>query len=387
MFTSNKRNDGMIKIRKRNYLSEKKEKIYMDKEIKSGIIMTDKIDDLWRGKNNPAYQNSYPEEKYMLNQIMKKYQSNKDERSGYNYKYVLELTNLLGGKDKDFSKKRLELYNNRIEVTKKQYNNKNEKYLLKTYKKAYNLPNKFNYKIDKFNKRNQTNKDIRYNKYKTYNNFYKKRNKNNYKDIDQSFKYNSNKYLDIYNKTSYNYNSPSKVSSLKFLLTNNSKSSQKGTMQKMKNLDSNYTSSLYLTQFNMNDDSFDTTSLVGKEDFLVSGDREKYHEYLQKEYKFFDVPRVRQLKFMFDKQKRIKLFKKMPNAKFLNYQREDPLKTEIFKKIKRENKNKYIGSQNDAFRNDNNMRFPNINARSIKKIKFQKDCHSILTNLKKNLCL
>jgi hypothetical protein len=385
MYTSDKRNDGMIKIKKRNYLSEKKEKLHMDKEIKTGIIMTDKIEDIWRGKNYPGYPNSYPEERYMLNQIMKKYQSNKDERSGYNYKYILELTNLLGGKDKDFSKKRLELYNNRVQITKKQYNDKNEKYLLKSYKKTYNIPSKFNYRIDKFNKKNQMN-----NKYKTYNSFYNKGKKNN-NDINRSFKMNNNnKYGDIYTKTSYNYNSPSKVESLKFLLSNKKcKSSQKGKMKNIKNqnVDSNYTSSLYLTQFNMNnDESFDTTSLVGKEDFLVSGDREKYHEYLQKEYKFFDVPRIRQLKFMYDKQKRIKLFKKMPNAKFLNYKKEDPLKTEIFKRIKRESYNQYL-DQNYGLRNDTKIRFPNISNKSIKKLNFYKDCNSILANLKKHLCI
>ena len=58
---------------------------------------------------------------------MKKYQTNQDELNGYNYKYVLELSDLLGQKDKGFSKKRLELYNNRIENDKKQYSKTNKK--------------------------------------------------------------------------------------------------------------------------------------------------------------------------------------------------------------------------------------------------------------------
>jgi len=391
MYSSNKiQNNGMIKIKKRNYLSEKKEKLYMNKEIKSGAIMNEKIQEIWRGKHNQLYENSYPEEKYMLNEILKKYQSNKDQLKGFNYKYILELTDLLGQKDKNFSKKRLELYNNRIHNTKKQYSNKNEKYLLKSYKKTYNISNKPNYKSDLFNKKNQMtfmtnfNGDIKFKKNKTYNSFYNKRNKNNNYNIANM---NTNKYIEIYNKTSYNYNSPLRVASLKFLLSNpKSKSCRREHLKNInKNLESNFTSSFYLTQYNMNnDDSFDTTSLVGKEDFLISGDREKYHEYLQKEYKFFDVPRIRQIKFLLDKQKRIKLFKKMPNAKYLNYRREDPLKTEIFRKIKREKNKTYYGFQKDIDKNDKKSRFPGIVTKPNSKLNFYNECKKILSNLKKN---
>ena len=392
MYSSNKiQNNGMIKIKKRNYLSEKKEKLYMDKEIKSGAIMNEKIQEVWRGKHNQLYENSYPEEKYMLNEILKKYQSNKDQLKGFNYKYILELTDLLGQKDKNFSKKRLELYNNRIHNIKKQYSNKNEKYLLKSYKKAYNVSNKPNHKTDLFNKKNQMtfmtnfNGDIKNNKNKTYNSFYNKRNKNNNYNFANM---NSNKYIEIYNKTSYNYNSPLRVASLKFLLSNpKSKSSRREHLKNInKNLESNFTSSFYLTQYNMNnDDSFDTTSLVGKEDFLISGDREKYHEYLQKEYKFFDVPRLRQIKFLLDKQKRIKLFKKMPNAKYLNYRREDPLKTEIFRKIKREKNKTYFGFVKDITKNEKKSRLPGIVTKPNNKLNFYNECQKILSNLKKNL--
>jgi hypothetical protein len=277
------------------------------------------------------------------------------------------LTDLLGQKDKNFSKKRLELYNKRINNKKKIFINNTEKNLIQANKTANNFNKKkpITFMTNIYENTN-FNKNKFYNSF--YNNFYNKGNR------IMNLKLNNNRDFDLYNKTSYNYNSPLKIASLKYLLNPKSKSCKK---------DNNIATSFYLTQFNTKDeDSFDTTSLVGKEAYLFSGDREKYHEYLQKEYKFFDQPKLRQAKFLFDKQKRIKLFKKLPNAKFLNYKQENPLKLELFNKINREkeklsnefpysvDKRLYLKSKTKSQKNKN-------------KTKFNEECQIILNKLKK----
>ena len=272
----------------------------MNNEIKRGRFMNEKTEEIWRGKAKKLYQKSNQEEKFMINEILKKYQSNKDELKGYDYKYVLELSDLLGSKDKNFSKKRLELYHNRIKRLKNNHICRTEKDIL------INVPNSPNIKSDIINKKNpktfMTNIFGTYNYNKTYNNFYnkgKKMNNSNQKNYQN---------IDIYNKTSYKYNSPMKIASLKYLLTHPKSNSC--------NKRDNILTSFYLTQYNNtnDEDSLDTTSLVGKEAFLFSGDKEKYHEYLQKEFKFFDQPELREAKYLFEKQKRVKLFKRLSNA-------------------------------------------------------------------------
>ncbi len=367
-------NKGMIKYKKRNYLSEKKEVLNINKEFGQGGFIKDSSEEIWRGRKKKLYPKSNQEEKYMLNEILKKYQSNQDERKGYNYKYVLELSNLLGQKDKYFSKKRLELYKNRINNRKKTNISHTQKNLLD------NIHNIQNIKTDFINKKKQktfmTN-IIGNNKYnKTYNNFYNKE-----KNIYNNYISNSNNQkIDFYNKTSNNYNSPIKIASLKYLLTNPKNKNY------IKNKGDKIITSFYLTQYNSNDaDSFDTTSLVGKEAYLFSGDREKYHEFLQKEYKFFEQPKLRETKYLFDKQKRIKLFKKLTNDKFLNYNKKDPLKIEIFNKIHREKNHIFYGKQKDIINNKNKRRIDDINAKISEKLNFYKNCKSIFKNIKNNI--
>ena len=380
---------GMIKVKKRNYLHEKEEALYMNNEIKAGGFINNKVDEIWRGKSKQLFTKSNQEEKYMINDILKKYQFSQDERKGYDYKYVLELSNLLGQKDKNFSKKRLELYNNRINNKRKTYINYTENNMLKKYESPNNITKITKFKT-KFNNKNKLKEfmvnnyeNCKNNKYRTYNNFYNKGNKKNFLN---KVNFNNNQ-LDIYSKISNNCNSPKKIASLKYLLTNpKSKSCKKENLLNNNKNDKNIISSLYLTQYNSNEeDSFDTTSLVGKEEFLFYGDREKYHEYLQKEFKFYDKPKLREIKYLVDKQKRIRLFKRLSNDKFLNYRREDPLKIEIFNKINREKNHIFLGKQKDIIKKDNKRKLAIINNKINEKLKFYKNCKNIFENIKKNL--
>ena len=375
----------MIKIRKRNYLFEKNQKINIDNEIKSGGIENKrKIDEIWRGRTKELHDNPQSEQKYQLNQIIKKYQSNKDERKGYDYKYILELTDLLAKKDSDFTKKRLELYNRRISSKK----NLNKLELDKSLSQLYRTTNYFNQtpklQGDKLNKNpitfmtyiygNKKNNNFRKNNF--YNTFYNGRNKNNNNLNNQNNQ-------DFYYKTSYNYNSPLRIKSLKYLLSDSKNKSWGKELIKNNN---KANTGILITQYNNNvEDDFDNTSLVGKEDFLFSRDKEKYHEYLNKQYKFFNQPKLIQIKYLYEKQKRIKLFKKLPNAKYLFLKKEDPLKTEIFRRINREKNNIYFDALKNMGKNNNTKKIDRLKNKSFNKKSFYKECKNIMMNVKNNL--
>ena len=123
----------MIRMKKKNYIQERQNNFILKDEINEYIAGGGSpylpSDRLWRGKTQSFMAKTNPEETFLLKEIMKKFQTNQDEAKGYNYKYVLQLSDLLGQKDKDFSKKRLELYNHRIEREKKKYAKTQEKFI------------------------------------------------------------------------------------------------------------------------------------------------------------------------------------------------------------------------------------------------------------------
>ena len=375
----------MIKFKKRNYLFEKNQKINIDNELKSGgIRSTKKNDEIWRVRTKEYNDDPQPEQKYQINQIIKKYQSNEDERKGYDFKYILELTDLLAKKDNNFSKKRLELYNRRISSKKNLNNLEIDKSLSQLYRTENHFNQKPKLQVDNLNKNHiklmtnitGNNKNINIKKNNFYNTFYNGRNKNNIGSNNQNNE-------DYYYKTSYNYNSPLRIKSLKYLLSDSRVKSWGKDLLKNNN---NPNTGILITQFNNNvEDDFDNTSLVGKEDFLFSRDKEKYHEYLNKQYKFFNQPQLFQIKYLYEKQKRIKLFKKMPNAKYLSIKKEDPLKTEIFKRINREKNNIYLDVIKNMEKNNNTKKNDRLKSKSFNKGYFYKECKHIMMNVKKTL--
>ena len=356
----------MLKMKKKNYIQERKSNFYMDNEIasmRSGGAVIPIVEELWRGKTQSFMAKTRPEENFYLKEVMKKYQTNQDELKGYNYKYVLELSDLLGQKDKNFSKKRLELYNLRVEQEKRQYSKNNEKFI--KYQTTYKPKKQSNYFMDFFDTKKKSNLSL--NNKGNLTNMYNTTvyiNKDSMKKREQ----------DIYYKTYNNNSSSNKLEKIGFLY-----SGKANNKYKLNNL---------MTEFSNKkdneDESFDTTSLVGKEDFLANGDKERYHEYLSKEYNFFNQAKLRQMKYLFDKQKRIKLFKKLPNAKYLSYKKDNPLRLELFNKINREkeklskefphsvDKKLYLSSKKNGYRK--NPKFKN-----------NKDFQNILTKLKTKL--
>jgi hypothetical protein len=275
----------------------------------------------------------------------------------------------LGQKDKNFSKKRLELYNLRVEREKRQYAKNNEKFI--KYQTPYKPKKQSNYFMDFFNTRKKNHLSL--NNKGNWNNIY---NNSMYSNKDNIKK----RELDIYYKTYNNKSSPNKLEKIGFLYSG--KLNNKYKLNNGKNYNDIMTE--LSNKKDNEDESFDTTSLVGKEDFLANGDKERYHEYLSKEYNFFNQAKLRQMKYLFDKQKRIKLFKKLPNAKYLSYKKDNPLRLELFNKINREkeklsngfpysvDKKLYLSSKKNGYRK--NQKFKN-----------NKDFQNILTKLKKNL--
>ena len=367
----------MIKIRKKNYLFEKNQKINIDNELKTGGIRSKKnIDEIWRGRTKELYDDPQSEQNYQLNQIIKKYKSNRDELKGYDYKYILELTDLLAKKDNNFTKKRLELYNRRINSKKNLNKLEVDKSLSQLYRNANHFNQKPKLQGDKLNKNPLSFMNFISGNNKNYNTFYKGRNKNN-------ISFNNQNNQEYYYKTSYNYNSPLRIKSLKYQLSDTkTKSWGKDLIKKNNNINTG----ILITQFNHKvEDDFDSTSLVGKEDFFISRDKEKYHEYLNKQFNFFNQPKLIQIKYLYEKQKRIKLFKKMPNAKYLFLKKEDPLKTEIFKRINREKNNIYLDVLKNMGKNNNTKKNERLKNKSFNKGRFYKECKNIMMNVKKNL--
>ena len=351
----------MLKMRKKNYIQERKSKFYLDEEI-NGMKTSGKViplvERLWRAKPKCYLAKTQPEENFYIKEVMKKYQTNQDELKGFNYKYILELSDLLGQKDKNFPKKRLELYNLRIEREKKQYSKTNEKFI--KYQTAYKPKKQFNYFMDFFESKKRNN-ILSGNK--GNNNIYNKtmfnsREKNNLKKREQ----------DMYYKTYHSNNALNKFK------LNNENDYNKDVLTETS-----------IKKNDKDEESFDKTSLVGKEDFLVNGDKERYHEYLSKEYNFFNQAKLRQMKYLFDKQKRIKLFKKLPNAKYLTYKKENPLRIELFNKINRE-KQKFSNELQNSI--DKNL-YPRKKKANGRKLNFEKnkDFQNIVTKIKKKLCI
>ena len=362
-YMNNARKNLKLKIRKKDYIQERKiDNMYLEEDL-NGIKYGGHYDigeKLWRGKTRSFIGKTNQEKNFYIKEVMKKYQTNQDELKGYNYKYILELADLLGQKDKDFSKKRLQLYNHRIEREKKQYSKTHEKFI--KYQTYYKPKKQTNIFMDFFN--SQKTKPIHRG--------------NNVTSLSNTLHSNKdNKEANMHYKTSYNINSPYKLGKFDYLLNN--KISKKYNENKYNNILTEIT----YKKSEQDEQSFDTTSLVGKEDFLASGDKERYHEYLSREYNFFNQARLRQMRYIFDKQKRIKLFKKLPNAKFLNYKKDNPLRTELFNKIKREKERlaKELQKSEEKKIHFSNKKGTQANKR---KDKFNQECLNILDKIKKN---
>ena len=339
----------MIKIKRKNYLEERAQERYENninnQFINPGAFSNVKNDNKWRGKNSQNICLNSAEDNYQLRQILKGYQKSQDELNGYNSKYINQLTDLLYKKDKNFTRKRLELYSSRISNKETIFNNFDDR-----SKDPYKTISIISSKLDRMfkPKKSQTLKKYTSNAlkkgriyYKAISNFY-----------PSSLKENNNYY---------NYK-----------IRNRNKLAE----------------SIISSQFRTSeDDSFDH-SLKGKEGFLMTGDRDKYKEFLQKEYKFFVSPDINQIIYTYEKNQRMKNFKNIKNSQFLELRKSSSYKCSFLNKIKRDKKKIYLNSD-DLFKNNNNKvqdeSKNNENSKKNNKINFIKDCRKILLKVKNNI--
>ena len=330
----------MIKIKRKNYIKEKaQEKIESNINHQLAGFSSFSNEDKWRGKSNHNCLTT-TEKNYEINEIIRKYQSNKDEIKGYSSRYLLQLSDLLGQKDKNFIKKRFELYNKRINGKKGNKNVDKEKTL-----------SNVNSKLDKiFNSK-----------------------KSDTVTMFCTSTFRKNKIKKINNKKSYetiNNNLPMKSKSLKTLLTTANKNNL--LRGKVKDAQSVLLTQLYGNQ--KGEDYYDKP-LGGKEEFLLDGDKEKYQEFLKKEYNFYNNDNLNQVLFLYDKNKRIELFKNIKNYKFLKLKKNLAFRDNFITKILREKNN-----------NDSDLPKISFKSKNNKKMNFLKDCEKICENIQKKIC-
>jgi hypothetical protein len=353
----------MIRIKKKNYIEERTKESFnnINNQLKSsGGFSINRHEEKWRGKNSTKNCINLTEDHYQLKQILKGYQNSKDELKGYNSKYINQLTDLLYKKDKNFTKKRFELYSNRI-------NNKEHKDSIlnsdKNHERPYRTTSRLNSRLDRMF---HSKKHESVNMYNT--------------SRLNSHKINSN--IPIHNtinscwaRNRSRLSTPSEMKSIKYILHNNSINKSK------------IARSIILSHLGTKeDDSFDT-SLKGKEEFLVSGDKEKYQEYLSKEYKFILSPNINHVIYLFEKNQRTKNYKNVPNSKFLEFKKIS-IKNEFVNKIKKKNKTINLNIPNilSKYRgNPYKMKLTDLSRKSKARFNFINDCKKILINVKNNL--
>ena len=323
----------MIKIKRKNYIEERaKERKNNDKneivnQIKSsGVFLNDRYENTWKLRNERNNIN-LTEDNFQIRQIIRRYHTNQDEIKGFNSKYLIQLTDLLGKKDKNFPKKRMQLYNKRINNKNILFHN-NEKNIKEAYKtistmspnsetnnspKKYESPNKFIFQSSRPKGSRTLNCDFNLNLN------------------------NKNSTYSLYSKTMSAFYSPIKTKSSKFKY-NLSKSGNK--IDNLKYKKRNRIAKKVISSYFGNNDEDSTGNLInGKDQFLLSGDKDRYHKYLQKKYKFFLTPDINNMIYLYEKSERNKMFENSPNYKFLEKKEIYTSRNEFFNKIKRDKKN------------------------------------------------
>jgi hypothetical protein len=353
----------MIRIKKKNYIEERTKESFnnINNQLRgSGGFINDRHDGKWRGKNNTKNSINLTEDHYQIKQILKGFQNSRDELKGYNSKYINQLTDLLYKKDKNFTKKRFELYSNRVKNKEHRDSIFN---IDKNQERPYRTTSRFNSRLDRMFHSKKHESVTMYNSSRL-----------------NSHKINNNIHIhktinSIWNRNRSPISTPLKANSLKYYLSNNNINKNK------------IVKSIILSQLgSKEDDSFDT-SLKGKEEFLVSGDREKYQEYLSKEYQFILSPNINHVIYLFEKNQRTKNFKIVPNSKFLEFKKIS-IKNEFVNKIKKRNKTNNLNIKNKLLKcseSPDRGKLTEPRRKSKARFNFINDCKKILIKVKNNI--
>ena len=415
-----------IKIKKEDFKSLKEEikniKGNINQEmLKAGVFINEREEYVWRANKKKLYDKSSPEKKYALNEILKYYELNKDKYiQGFTSEYFRNLTDLMvKTKYKKYSKDRLDLFNSRINKSHKIFSNYLKKYgrdseIKSTINRVIRNPfvtSVYSY-TNKKNKKENNKLEINLKNNSLYNNYINDQKSNNIstfssKEFDKKLskikiesKNGSNnlsgsqkKQEELNNSKLDNQNNKdknknifyTKYYSYKNLLDNKN---QNQSQSQRNNLEKNLSFSYNKRRKNnlINNDEID-----GKEEFFQDYNKDKYFDFLKKQYNFYnkDTGKI-QNNYELKTKKRKNMFNSKPNNKYLEKNLIDTNKFDFFKKIKRKIKNE--NSPNIYLNNSNNIIFkrkinelPSLTSRFLKTTKFNNDCNLIYEKFKKNL--
>lgn len=388
-----------------NYFVSKKEQIKLEKliklskeEDKNNLLAHNKLK-IWQTQNKSEKIYNPQESKYNLKQLIKIFKFSKEELlNEFSNKYIALFTNLLyDKKKKNYAKKRLSLVDFRKKILKNHLNISFEDYIHKeplSEKYNFSKQNLNNIYLTQIIQKSDNSKfKLKNKKINLFSNIYNK-NRNKFtissrvliKDLSNNFNFNDKKLkLRLY--TESNNNSPKDFS------CNNGKSNFKKIKERNNTLNNFRVSNISFTEsknilknniksFNYTSrrdyenekDYFDRENPI--EEFLEGRDKQKYIDYLKKEYNFYTNNKVRDLRnFSKFKKRQLLLYKEKGK---IALQIEFPYKKEFFRKFNKLKNKSYSknsfnyqnkeGKDNNIFRNRNS--FPKKYEKMLKTFKF-----------------
>ena len=374
-----------IRYKKENFKALKEEIKNINKFINAGggssVVLLNKNNQyVYRVQNRDSYYSKpSPEQNYIFNQILKHYELNTNQiAQGFNGRYFNELSELLSLRQirtNDYTKKRIELFNSRINRYHKSYIN-----YLKKKGEDSNLQSTINKKIN-INNSSLNLKYIDKMKLRNRNMFSKTRSKTKLSLININSKkhglfsdYKNIPNLSYFNQfnqniTSKNDNSLSSVKDDSFNSMRNIankkhlyNSALYMNKFRIRNTDLNFGKNLsYLSPTNKDDNNNDKKDLnninndindidnndeemkiiedKSKKEFLRTYNRKNYMDFLKNKYHFIEGKhnKEKEYKETVEIMKRHHMFKSKPKNDFLQKQIKDVDKFIFFKKIENDN--------------------------------------------------
>ena len=386
-----------IKYKRENFKALKDEMQNINKFINAGggssaVLLNENSQYVYRVQNRDAYYSRpSPERNYIFNQILKHYELNTNQTAqGFNGRYFNELSELLSLKyihTNDYTKKRIELFNSRINRYHKSYINYLKKKgkdlnLQSTINKKINTKNKFlNYKyIDKIKLRNRnifsktrskTNlslinrnaqKQGLFSDYKRISNLsyfnqfsqnVTSKNDNSISSVkDDSFNsmrnianqkhlYNSALYMNKFRIRNSDLDFGKNISSL-------SPTNKDDNKNNLNNINNNISYNNNVIDNNEKDEEMKIMEEKSKNEFLNTFNRKNYMDFLKNKYRFIEGKHneEKEYKETVKIMKRHNMFRLRPKNDFLKKQTKDMDKFIFFKKIENDN-NKLLNTSSE----------------------------------------
>lgn len=360
-----------IKYKKQNFKALKEEianiKFDINKAFSSSsVLLNDKNEYVFRVQNRDSYfSRPSPEQKYLFNQILKHYELSVNHLiQGFNNKYFSKLSDLLSIKNirtNDYSKRRIDLFNSRINENHKSYIN-----YLKKNGEDVNLQSTISKKI------NPMNMTFNANLRNTFFNTKYRKNKNIQKIKSDIKKLNINRLRssqpisnhDFSPSSFYQYKQNINVRNIISSSTARDDSfdvkrkiRQKNILNKSfsqyninNNNDKTFIKALEKLEINnqinndedkneKNDDEMDLREKKSKEEFLSTYNKKNYMKFLKFKYHFVEdkYSQEKEQKLTIEDIRRRNMFKFRPKNKFLDKKSKGADKFIFFKKIENEN--------------------------------------------------